>query len=118
MTGHIAKKLKNPNHAGIVRELVRSATVERKQRSGRVSLTNGRDFEFAAVQLPNGNALFTMLDVTTRRKLATALRERNEAQEAAYRPNTAFVSHMSYYRRPPLQDIPGFLQILAGADGG
>src|SRR3546814_10668392 len=93
MTGHIAKKLKNPNHAGIVRELVRSATVERKQRSGRVSLTNGRDFEFAAVPLPDGNALFTMLDVTDSRKIETALRERNEALEDADRLKTAFVPH-------------------------
>src|SRR3546814_8390577 len=91
MTGHIAKKLKNPNHAGIVRELVRSAMVERKQRSGRVSLTNGRDFEFAAVPLPDGNALFTMLDVTDSRKIETALRERNEALEDADRLTTAFL---------------------------
>jgi PAS domain-containing protein len=48
LTPHIAKKLKNANHAGLVRELVRSATVERKQRVGRVSFLDGRDFEFAA----------------------------------------------------------------------
>src|SRR3546814_5262653 len=105
MTGHIAKKLKNPNHAGIVRELVRSATVERKQRSGRVSLTNGRDFEFAAVPLPDGNALFTMLDVTDSRMIETALRERNEALEDADRLKTAFVSNMSYELRTPLTSI-------------
>src|SRR3546814_6909049 len=118
MTGHIAKKLKNPNHAGIVRELVRSATVERKQRSGRVSLTNGRDFEFAAVPLPDSNALFTMLDVTDSRKIETALRERNEALEDADRLKTAFVSNMSYELRTPLTSIAGFAEMLAGGYAG
>ena len=118
MTPHIAKKLKNPNHAGIVRELVRSATVERKQRSGRVSLTNGRDFEFAAVPLPDGNALFTMLDVTDSRKIETALRERNEALEDADRLKTAFVSNMSYELRTPLTSIAGFAEMLEGGYAG
>ena len=118
MTAHIARKLKNPNHAGLVRELVRSATVERKQRSGRVSLTSGRDFEFAAVPLPDGNALFTMLDVTDSRKIETALRERNEALEDADRLKTAFVSNMSYELRTPLTSIAGFAEMLAGGYAG
>ncbi|PWG03637.1 sensor histidine kinase [Sphingosinicella humi] len=118
MTPHIGRKLKNPNHAGMVRELVRSATVERKQRSGRVSLTNGRDFEFAAVPLPDGNALFTMLDVTDSRKIETALRERNEALEDADRLKTAFVSNMSYELRTPLTSIAGFAEMLEGGYAG
>ena len=36
LTPLLAPKLKRASHAGLVRELVRSATVERKQRSGRV----------------------------------------------------------------------------------
>ena len=36
LTPLLAAKLKRASHAGLVRELVRSATVERKQRSGRV----------------------------------------------------------------------------------
>lgn len=118
MTAHIAKKLKNPNHAGLIRELVRSATVERKQRSGRVSLTDGRDYEFAAVPLPDGNALFTMLDITDSRKIETALRERNEALEDADRLKTAFVSNMSYELRTPLTSIAGFAEMLAGGYAG
>jgi PAS domain-containing protein len=125
LTPLIAKKLKNANHAGLVRELVRSATVERKQRSGHVSFTDGRDFEFAAVPLPDGNALFTMLDVTDSRMIEAALRERNEALEDADRLKTAFVSNMSYELRTPLTSIAGFAEMLAGglcgraaADGG
>ena len=114
----IAKKLKNPAHAGLMRELVRSATVERKQRKGRVSLTDGRDFEFAAVPLPDGNALFTMLDITDAKVIEQALRERNEALEEADRLKTAFVSNMSYELRTPLTSIAGFAEMLAGGYAG
>jgi signal transduction histidine kinase len=115
---HIAGKLKNPAHAGLVRELVRSATVERKQRGGRVSLLDGQEFEFAAVPLPDGNALFTMLDVTSSRMVESALRERNEALEEADRLKTAFVSNMSYELRTPLTSIGGFAEMLAGGYAG
>ncbi len=118
LTPHIASKLKNPTHAGIVRELVRSATVERKQRSGRVSLSDGRDFEFAAVPLPDGNALFTMLDITSSRMIEAALRDRNEALEEADRLKTAFVSNMSYELRTPLTSIGGFAELLAEGYAG
>jgi signal transduction histidine kinase len=114
----IGSKLKNPNHAGLVRELVRSATVERKQRSGRVGLKDGREFEFAAVPLPDGNALFTMLDVTSSRMVESALRERAEALEEADRLKTAFVSNMSYELRTPLTSIGGFAEMLAGGYAG
>jgi signal transduction histidine kinase len=118
LTPHIAKKLRNPGHAGLVRELVRSATVERKQRAGRVSFTDGRDFEFAAVPLPDGNALFTMLDVTDSRRMEAALRERNEALEEADRLKTAFVSNMSYELRTPLTSIAGFAEMLEAGYAG
>lgn len=114
----IAAKLKKPGHAALVRELVRSATVERKQRNGRVSMTDGRDFEFAAVPLPDGNALFTMLDITDSRIIEAALRDRNDALEDADRLKTAFVSNMSYELRTPLTSIGGFAEMLAGGYAG
>lgn len=115
---HIAGKLKRPTHASLVRELVRSATVERKQRNGRVALTDGRDFEFAAVPLPDGNALFTMLDITDSRMIEAALREKNDALEEADRLKTAFVSNMSYELRTPLTSIGGFAEMLGGGYAG
>ncbi|MDB5698864.1 MAG: sensor histidine kinase, partial [Alphaproteobacteria bacterium] len=118
LTPHLAKKLKNPAHASLMRELVRTATIERKQRKGRVSLVDGRDFEFAAVPLPDGNALFTMLDITDSRVIETALRERNEALEEADQLKTAFVSNMSYELRTPLTSISGFAEMLAGGYAG
>ncbi|MGA9581592.1 MAG: ATP-binding protein [Allosphingosinicella sp.] len=118
LTAHIGRKLRNPTHAALVRELVRSATVERKQRNGRVAFTDGREFEFAAVPLPDGNALFTMLDVTASRTVEAALRERTQALEQADRLKTAFVSNMSYELRTPLTSIGGFAEMLAGGYAG
>jgi signal transduction histidine kinase len=118
LTPLLAPKLKRASHAGLVRELVRSATVERKQRTGRVSLLDGREFEFAAVPLPDGNALFIMLDITDSRKVEAALRERTEALEEADRLKTAFVSNMSYELRTPLTSIGGFAEMLAEGYGG
>jgi signal transduction histidine kinase len=118
LTRQIGRKLKDPTHAALVRELVRSATVERKQRTGRVAFTDGREFEFAAVPLPDGNALFTMLDVTASRTVEAALRERTQALEEADRLKTAFVSNMSYELRTPLTSIRGFAEMLAGGYAG
>ncbi|MEA3064614.1 MAG: hypothetical protein QOJ27_1060 [Sphingomonadales bacterium] len=118
LTAHIGRKLKNSNHAALVRELVRSATVERKQRTGRVAFTDGREFEFAAVPLPDGNALFTMLDVTASRTVEAALRERTQALEEADRLKTAFVSNMSYELRTPLTSIGGFAEMMAAGYAG
>ena len=59
----MARKLVNPTAAASVREVVRQATNGRKPASGRISLTDGRQFQFAAVPLPDGNALLTLLDV-------------------------------------------------------
>jgi signal transduction histidine kinase len=118
LTPLLGAKLKRASHAGLVRELVRSATVERKQRSGRVSMLDGREFEFAAVPLPDGNALFTMLDISDSRKVESALRDRNEALEEADRLKTAFVSNMSYELRTPLTSIAGFAEMMEAGYAG
>ena len=60
----MAQKLVNPTAAAQIREMVRSTTNERQSANGRISMTDGRNFQFAAVPLPDGNALFTMVDVT------------------------------------------------------
>ncbi|GAO38870.1 putative two-component histidine kinase [Sphingomonas changbaiensis NBRC 104936] len=112
------RQLANPSRAAVIRELVRVATQDRKQRSGRVALKNGRHFEFAAVPLPDGNALFTMLDISDSRRIEAALRDRNEALEDADRVKTAFVANMSYELRTPLTSIGGFAEMLAGGYAG
>ena len=107
-----ALRLTNPARGALIRELVRAATVERKSRGGRVAFKDGRHFEFAAVPLPDGNALFTMLDITDSRRVERVLRERADALVVADRAKTAFVANMSYELRTPLTSIGGFAEML------
>ncbi len=111
-------KLETPSRAAAIGDLVRSATVDRLNRGGRFAFADGRQFEFAAVPLPDGNALFTMLDVTDSRRMEQALRDRNEALEATDRVKTQFVANMSYELRTPLTSIKGFAEMLHGGYAG
>jgi signal transduction histidine kinase len=114
----MARRLVNPTAAAQVREMVRQTTNERQSSSGRISMTDGRHFEFAAVPLPDGNALFTMVDVTDSTRIEAALRERATALEEADRVKTDFVANMSYELRTPLTSIGGFAEMLAGGYAG
>lgn len=107
-----AKALAQPGRAEKLRDFVRAATIGRSYRSGRLALRDGRHLEFAAVPLPDGNALFTMLDISDRRRIEAALRDRNEALEAADRLKSTFVANMSYELRTPLTSILGFSEML------
>jgi signal transduction histidine kinase len=114
----MAKRLVNPTAAAQVRELVRSTTSGRQSGTGRVSLIDGRHFDFAAVPLPDGNALFTMIDVTDSSRIEAALRERATALEEADRVKTDFVANMSYELRTPLTSIGGFGEMLQAGYAG
>ncbi len=114
----LAKQLVNPTAAAQVREMVRSTTSGRQSGTGRLVMTDGRQFEFAAVPLPDGNALFTMIDVTDSSRIEAALRERATALEEADRVKTGFVANMSYELRTPLTSIGGFAEMLAGGYAG
>src|SRR5918912_2324967 len=98
--------------------MVRQTTNERQSSSGRISMTDGRHFQFAAVPLPDGNALFTMVDVTDSTRIEAALRERATALEAADRIKTDFVANMRYELRTPLTSIGGFAELLAARHAG
>jgi signal transduction histidine kinase len=110
----------DPEGSRNVRDVLRRATSSdrREGSSARFSLTDGRMLEFAAVPLPDGNALFTYLDVTDSQRIETALRDRNEALEAADHLKSAFVANISYELRTPLTAISGFSEMLAGGYAG
>lgn len=110
----------DPGRNDRVRELIHltTASERREPRFDRVDLRDGRALEFAAVPLPDGNALFTYLDVTDSQRIETALRDRNEALEAADRLKSAFVANISYELRTPLTAISGFGEMLAAGYAG
>lgn len=118
LMGGLADRLAKPNQISIVQEVIRAATLERQQRVGEIRFADGRHFDFASIPLPDGNALLIMLDITASRKMEGALRERNEALEAADKVKTAFLSRMSYELRTPLTSIGGFGEMLQAGYAG
>ena len=114
----IAPNLESPKQSTTIGEVIRAATLDRKEQGGRVTLKNGRTLEFAGVPLPDGNGLLTVLDITDSQKAEDALRERNRALEAADEVKTRFLSNMSYEFRTPLTSIGGFAELLQAGVAG
>ena len=114
----IAQNLADPKTIAIVNNVIRSATLDRKKREGRIELADGRTLDFAGVPLPDGNGLLTVLDVTSSRQAEEALRERNRALEEADAVMTRFLANMSYEFRTPLTSIGGFAELLATGVAG
>ena len=114
----IAPRLARPGQRTAIGEVVRAATLDRRQRGGQVQLSNGRTLEFAGVPLPDGNGLLTVLDITDSKKAEDALRERTVALEEADAVKTRFLANMSYEFRTPLTSIGGFAELLQSGVAG
>jgi len=85
---------------------------EREAHHGRAELVDGHVIDFATVPLPDGAMLFTYIDVTDSVRIERALRERNEALQAADQLKSEFIANVSYELRTPLNTIIGFTEIL------
>ena len=114
----IGKQLARPARSKVVGDVVRAATLDRRETGGRVVLTDGRTLEFAGVPLPDGNGLLTVLDITDSQKAEEALKQRNVALEEADAMKTRFLANMSYEFRTPLTSIGGFAELLEAGLGG
>jgi signal transduction histidine kinase len=79
---------------------------------GRLDRPDGKVVDCATVPLPDGATLATFQDVTDTVNVERALREGNEALEAADKLKTNFVHHVSYELRSPLTNIIGFAHFL------
>jgi signal transduction histidine kinase len=89
-----------------------TAIEDRDSVTGRLERRDGSVVDLVTVPLPDGATLAAFLDVTDTINVERALRERNEALEAADALKIDFVHHVSYELRSPLTNIIGFAHFL------
>src|SRR4051812_15889466 len=79
---------------------------------------DGSVLDCMTMPLPDGATMLTFQDITDTENIERALRERNEALEAADQMKVDFVHHVSYELRSPLTNIIGFADLLTDASTG
>jgi signal transduction histidine kinase len=84
-----------------------------KRDLGEIERNDRTILSLALSPLPDGATLVTFADVTDRSRIEGALRDRNEALEAADRLKSDFIKHVSYELRTPLNTILGFSEHLS-----
>ncbi|WP_127090819.1 sensor histidine kinase [Aquabacter cavernae] len=89
-----------------------TAIEHRRGETLRLERADGRVLDGAAQPLPDGGTMVTFRDVTDSVKVERALIERNEALEAADALKNAFVGHVSYHLRTPLNSLIGYAHML------
>src|SRR6195952_630306 len=79
---------------------------------------DGSVLDCMTMPLPDGATMLTFHDITDTENVERALRERNEALEAADQMKVDFVHHVSYELRAPLTTIIGFAHFLSDPSTG
>jgi len=110
--GHCRTLHDDPRSWTEINRRVTGLTDDRHTVEGQMTRPDGKVIDYATLPLPDGGTLLTFADVTASKEYERALRDRNEALEAADRQKTQFVSHVSYELRTPLTNIIGFSDML------
>jgi signal transduction histidine kinase len=79
---------------------------------------DGSVLDCMTMPLPDGATMLTFQDITDTENVERALRERNEALQAADQMKVDFVHHVSYELRSPLTNIIGFADLLTDPSTG
>jgi signal transduction histidine kinase len=114
----LARHLQKPSQISLLGELIRTTSSNREQRKSKAVFADGRMFQIATIPLPDGNTLFTMLDMSNTLKVEQALRDRNSALQEADAIKGKFLANMSYEFRTPLTSISGFADLLKAGIAG
>ena len=95
-----------------------TAIENRAQVAQKIERRDGSVLECMTIPLPDGATMLTFQDITDTENVERALRERNEALEAADQMKVDFVHHVSYELRSPLTTIIGFAHLLSDPSTG
>ncbi|MGH1456056.1 MAG: ATP-binding protein [Alphaproteobacteria bacterium] len=98
---------------GLIKEKQIEIALDRALNVGRLERNDDVHFDFATVPLPDGGVLVTYTDVTDTVRIEKALRDKNEALEAAEQLKLDFLANVSYQLRTPLNAIMGFNEMLS-----